>query len=103
MNGLRVRRVRFGVLGAVFAATALASTGCNNAGEGALSGGALGALAGMGLGSLSGNMGKGAAAGAIIGAVGGALIGDQNDRNDRYSSRRGSSHSHGHRCSCCHH
>lgn len=57
--------------------------GCDNAGQGALSGASLGALAGMGLGSLSGNMGKGAAAGALIGAVGGAIIGDQNDRNSR--------------------
>ena len=61
-------------------ASATAAGGCNNAGEGALSGGMLGALAGMGLGSLSGNMGKGAAAGAIIGGIGGLLIGDQNDR-----------------------
>lgn len=60
--------------------SATAAGGCNNAGEGALSGGMLGALAGMGLGSLSGNMGKGAAAGAIIGGIGGLLIGDQNDR-----------------------
>jgi outer membrane lipoprotein SlyB len=100
MNGLRGRRVRIGVLGAVLAVSTFSGSGCNNAGEGAFSGGALGALAGMGIGSLSGNMGKGAAAGAIIGAIGGALVGDQNDRNDRYGSRRG--HSHGHRCACCH-
>lgn len=55
-------------------------TGCNNAGQGAVSGATLGALAGMGIGSLSGNMGKGAAAGAIIGGVGGAVLGDQNRR-----------------------
>lgn len=59
---------------------ALASAGCNNAGEGAVSGAALGALAGMGLGSLTGDMGKGAAAGAIIGGLGGLIIGDQNER-----------------------
>ena len=72
---------------AIFASAGiLTATGCNNAGEGALSGGALGALAGMGLGSLTGDMGKGAAAGAIIGAVGGAILGDQNNRSssDRY-------------------
>lgn len=72
---------------AIFASAGLlTATGCNNAGEGALTGGALGALAGMGLGSLTGDMGKGAAAGAIIGAVGGAILGDQNNRadNDRY-------------------
>lgn len=55
-------------------------SGCNNAGQGAVSGATLGALAGMGIGSLSGDMGKGAAAGAIIGGVGGAVIGDQNRR-----------------------
>ncbi len=55
-------------------------SGCNNAGQGAVSGATLGALAGMGIGSLSGDMGKGAAAGAIIGGVGGAIIGDQNRR-----------------------
>lgn len=55
-------------------------TGCNNAGEGALTGAGIGALAGMGLGSLGGKMGIGAAAGAIIGGVGGAIIGDQNAR-----------------------
>jgi hypothetical protein len=55
-------------------------SGCNNAGEGALTGAGLGALAGMGLGSLSGNMGKGAAAGAILGGLGGLIIGDQNSR-----------------------
>ncbi len=62
-------------------------TGCNNAGQGAVSGATLGALAGMGIGSLSGNMGKGAAAGAIIGGVGGLIIGDQNNRksgNNKY-------------------
>lgn len=70
------------VLGAgVLAGAALTAGGCNNAGEGALSGGALGALAGMGIGSMSGNMGKGAAVGAIVGAIGGLIIGDQNERN----------------------
>ncbi len=63
---------------------ALASTtGCNNAGEGALSGAGLGALAGLGIGSLTGNAGAGAAIGAIAGGVGGAVIGDQNERKDR--------------------
>lgn len=100
MSGQRPRRVRLSVLSVALAVSTFAASGCSNAGEGAFSGGALGALAGMGLGSLSGNMGKGAAAGAIIGAVGGAIIGDQNDRNSRYE-RRG--YSHGSRCSCCHH
>lgn len=78
----RSTMTRLGAIGAI----ALLGTGlggCNNAGEGAVSGGAIGALAGMGLGSLSGNMGEGAAAGAIIGAVGGAILGDQNERADR--------------------
>lgn len=66
---------------------ALASTtGCNNAGEGALSGAGLGALAGLGIGSLTGNAGAGAAIGAIAGGVGGAVIGDQNERNSRHNS-----------------
>lgn len=73
-------RARLTGLGASLALFAAAATGCNNAGQGALSGATLGALAGMGIGSLSGDMGKGAAAGAIIGGVGGAIIGDQNNR-----------------------
>ncbi len=78
-NGKKMR-----VLGVIAAgAMVLSTSGCNNAGEGALSGGALGALAGMGIGSLFGKMGAGAAGGAIIGAVGGAVLGDQNQRNAR--------------------
>jgi len=56
--------------------------GCNNAGEGALSGAALGAGGGAILGSLSGNAGAGAAIGAIGGALFGGVLGDQNDRRD---------------------
>jgi outer membrane lipoprotein SlyB len=66
----------------------LASTGCNNGGEGALSGAALGALGGMAIGSISGDMGKGAAIGAVVGGVGGAVLGDQNERNERNNYRR---------------
>ncbi len=62
------------------AAMLISATGCNNAGEGFVSGAALGSLAGMGLGSLSGDMGKGAAAGAIIGGLLGGFAGDQNAR-----------------------
>lgn len=76
------RVARLFAAGGAAAGIALASAGCNNAGQGALTGAGLGALAGMGLGSLSGNMGTGAAAGAIIGGVGGAIIGDQNRRRD---------------------
>lgn len=56
-------------------------SGCDNAGQGALTGAGAGALGGMAIGSLSGNMGKGAAIGAIAGGLGGAVIGDQNERN----------------------
>ncbi|QKK09680.1 MAG: hypothetical protein HND58_16925 [Planctomycetota bacterium] len=57
------RRLGLAVLAGGSLALASVAGGCNNAGEGALSGATLGALAGMGLGSLSGDMGKGAAAG----------------------------------------
>jgi osmotically inducible lipoprotein OsmB len=74
-------------LAALLAAPALL-VGCNNAGEGALSGGALGAGAGAIIGSLSGDAGTGAAIGAVSGALGGAVIGDQNERNDRRARER---------------
>ncbi len=70
-----------------FGLAGLASSGCNNAGEGALTGGALGALGGMAIGSLTGDMGKGAVVGAVIGGIGGLIIGDQNQRNDSRSGR----------------
>jgi len=63
------------------------AAGCNNAGEGAVSGAGLGALGGLAIGSVFGSAGKG----AIIGAAGGALIGgvagDQNQRNRENSYR----------------
>ncbi|MEM7754842.1 MAG: glycine zipper domain-containing protein [Planctomycetota bacterium] len=59
------------------------ATGCNNAGEGALSGAALGALGGLAIGSLSGDAGTGAIIGTVAGGLGGAVIGDQNERRDR--------------------
>lgn len=59
---------------------AIGATGCENAGQGAVSGGAIGALGGLAIGSLSGNAGAGAAIGAISGAVAGGIIGDQNQR-----------------------
>lgn len=73
------RALRITALAGTMTAASLAGA-CNNAGEGLLSGAALGSLAGMGIGSLSGNMGKGAAAGAIIGGLTGLFIGDQNAR-----------------------
>ena len=79
---------RVGLAAVAAGAMAFASLagGCNNAGEGAMSGALLGGLAGMGIGSLTGDMGKGAAAGAILGGVGGAVLGDQNDRSGRQSN-----------------
>lgn len=63
-------------------ASLLLGAGCENAGQGALSGAGIGALSGLAIGSLSGDAGKGAAIGAIAGAVGGAVIGDQNRRQN---------------------
>lgn len=71
---------------ALLAGVSVAGVGCNNAGEGALSGAGLGALAGLGIGSLTGSAGAGAAIGAIAGGVGGAVIGDQNERKERNRS-----------------
>ncbi len=59
---------------------AVGASGCNNAGQGAISGGAIGALGGLAIGSLSGSAGAGAAIGAVSGAVVGGVIGDQNRR-----------------------
>lgn len=73
---------------------ALTLVGCNNAGEGAFTGAAVGALGGLAIGSLSGNAGDGAIIGAVSGAAAGAVIGDQNARNapnqsaDRWNSDR---------------
>ncbi len=79
-SGVRSRWYAAAVLG-VFA---VMGSGCNNAGEGALSGAAIGALGGMGIGSMSGDMGEGAAIGAIIGGIGGMILGDQNARRMDY-------------------
>jgi len=68
-------------------ATLLASSGCDNAGEGALGGAAVGALGGLAIGSLSGNAGAGAAIGAVAGGATGAVIGDQNRRKEEQSRR----------------
>lgn len=61
--------------------------GCENAGQGAVSGGAVGALGGLAIGSLTGNAGAGAAIGAISGAVAGGVIGDQNRRAQEQQSQ----------------
>ena len=81
MNTSRFARRAFALTGA--AALAVGLAGCNNAGEGALSGAGIGAAAGAILGSLSGNAGTGAAIGAVIGGVGGGVMGDQNDRRSQ--------------------
>jgi uncharacterized protein YcfJ len=68
------------VAGALLATFVALAAGCENAGQGAVSGGAIGALGGLAIGSLTGNAGAGAAIGAISGAVAGGVIGDQNQR-----------------------
>jgi uncharacterized protein YcfJ len=79
MNSTTGNRAR-PIAAAILVSTALVSVGCENAGQGAVSGGAIGALGGLAIGSLSGNAGAGAAIGAISGAVAGGVIGDQNQR-----------------------
>jgi outer membrane lipoprotein SlyB len=83
MKCVKSRTAKLAAIGLFSTLTIAPLSGCDNAGQGAFSGAALGALAGLGIGSLTGDMGKGAAAGAIIGGLGGLLIGDQNDRNSR--------------------
>jgi len=65
-------------------AALLVSTGCSNAGEGLFSGAGIGAVAGLIIGSTVGAAGEGAAIGAAVGGATGAVIGDQNERNERY-------------------
>lgn len=79
-------RVKALAAAVALAGVALTSTGCNNAGEGALTGAGLGALAGLGIGSLTGSAGGGAAIGAIAGGLGGAVLGDQNERREKNRS-----------------
>lgn len=74
------RRVRRAVGCIMVVGVALGSAGCDNAGQGAVSGGAIGALGGLAIGSLTGSAGAGAAIGAVSGAVAGGVIGDQNRR-----------------------
>ena len=81
------RHMSMGVAVALLSAAGLASSGCNNAGEGALTGAGLGALGGLAIGSLTGNAGAGAAIGAIAGGATGAVIGDQNQRNASYHNQ----------------
>lgn len=79
-------RIKALIAAGALVGVALTSTGCNNAGEGALTGAGLGALAGLGIGSLTGSAGGGAAIGAIAGGLGGAVLGDQNERREKNRS-----------------
>ncbi|MCC6285630.1 MAG: hypothetical protein IT439_10095 [Phycisphaerales bacterium] len=81
MNQHIARRARSLVGSLALAGVLAGATGCNNAGQGFLSGASLGALGGMAIGSLSGNMGEGAVAGAVLGGIGGLILGDQNARH----------------------
>ena len=74
--------------GAALVTVMALSSGCENAGQGAVSGASIGALSGLAIGSMSGNAGRGAATGAIIGGVGGAAIGDQNRRRSEEAARQ---------------
>jgi len=90
----RTRRLARNAALALSTPLALTLAGCSNAGEGAFTGAAVGALGGLAIGSLSGNAGDGAIIGAVSGAAAGAVIGDQNARNapnqsaDRWNSDR---------------
>lgn len=85
-NRLVHRRTASLVAAVCIVAAGLAG-GCNNAGEGALTGAGMGALGGLAIGSLTGSAGAGAAIGAVAGGIGGAVIGDQNERNERHRYR----------------
>ena len=71
----------------------LGATGCaSHTGEGALLGGAGGALVGAAIGSAShARAGEGALLGGAIGAVGGAIVGNEADRQEHayYGSNAG--------------
>jgi hypothetical protein len=96
------RTVRCRVFVPLLLLSALAGTGCSNAGEGAFSGAAIGALGGLTIGSLSGDAGEGAAIGAVSGAIVGGVIGDQNNRNSRADTRsRACPYGHSRRQSGC--
>lgn len=74
-----------GLLAALMLALGLGSVGCEtHTGNGALLGGAGGALAGAAIGSHSnGRAGAGALVGGAIGAIGGAVVGNEVDRQER--------------------
>ena len=77
-------------LSAVGIATAILAAACqtpegqpNQAGTGAIAGGAIGAGTGAIIGSTSGHAGEGALIGGAIGAVSGAVIGNSIDQSQR--------------------
>jgi hypothetical protein len=76
----RAHRARLALTALALAGCALPLAACNNAGEGALSGAALGAGGGAIIGSMFGKAGKGAIIGGAAGGLGGAVLGDQNSR-----------------------
>jgi len=87
MNSQKLRLVgRRAGLSAAAILLVFGAAGCNNAGEGAVSGAGLGALTGLAIGAVAGHAGSGALIGTAAGALGGAIIGDQNQRHsqDRY-------------------
>jgi len=72
---------RRAAIGASARAAGALLVGCNNAGQGAITGAGVGALAGLIIGSTTGAAG----AGAAIGGATGGVIGDQNARRSRRS------------------
>ena len=74
----------------VLAASSLSLTSCQTAGEGALTGAAIGAVGGAIIGNQSGDAGKGALLGGAAGAAAGGLIGNENQKRNRaYYYRNG--------------
>lgn len=98
-NNTDAKVVRRSTRGTVLIGLGLSASllvGCANAGEGAFSGAAVGALTGLTIGSIFGEAGTGAAVGALGGAAIGGVIGDQNQRADHraqgYYGNSGYSH-----------
>ena len=69
------------------ATISLAFTSCQNAGQGALSGAAIGATGGALIGNQSGEAGKGALIGGLGGAAVGGLIGNENQKKSQTNYR----------------
>jgi len=69
-------------------ASAVLLAGCNTTGQGAATGGLLGAGAGAIIGSFTGSAGAGAIIGGAAGAGTGAIIGTENKRAEERERRR---------------